>query len=217
MKKSFAVLGLGQYGSSLAETLYNLGHDVMAVDFDEKVIRDIAPKVTTAISADLEVEDEIVALGLQNMDVVITCIGSNISASILSIAIAKEKGVPVVIAKASTPRMASILKRAGADKVITPESEGGIRSARILASQFILDYFELDENLCMVELKPKKAWIGKDLIELNLRKKYNMNVAAIKNNGEFWGAVNPSKPLSEENLMLVIVEKKDINRIQKFE
>ena len=120
MKKSFAVLGLGQYGCSLAETLYNLGHDVLAVDFDEKVIRDIAPKVTTAICADLEVEDEIVALGLQNMDVVITCIGSNISASILSIAIEKEKGVPVVIAKASTPRMASILKRAGADKESLP-------------------------------------------------------------------------------------------------
>ena len=217
MKKSIAVLGLGQYGFALAESLYALGQDVLVADHNEKAVRDIAPKVTTAVCADLENEDDIISLGLQNMDVVITCMGANLAASILAISIAKEEGVPVVIAKASSPRMKSILKRAGADKIIDPEQESGIRSARILASQFIHDYFELDENLCMVELKPKKSWVGKNLIELNLRKRYNMNVAAIKTDGEYWGSVNPSKELKDNNLLMVIIEKKDVNRIQKFE
>ena len=132
MKKSIAVLGLGKYGQSLAESLYSLGEDVLVVDRDERLIRDMAPKVTSAVCADLDNEDEVVALGLQNMDIVITCMGGNTAASIMSVAIAKEKGVPVVIAKASSPRMKAILERVGADKIINPEKEGGIRSARIL-------------------------------------------------------------------------------------
>ncbi|WP_026510962.1 MULTISPECIES: potassium channel family protein [unclassified Butyrivibrio] len=217
MKKSIGVLGLGKYGASLAETLYDLGQDVLIADHDEKTVRDMASKVTSAVCADLENEDEILALGLQNLDVVITCMSSNIAASIMCVTIAKEKGVPVVIAKASSPRMINLLTRLGADKIIFPEKEGGIRSAMILASQFIQDYFELDENLCMIELQPKKNWIGKNLIELDLRRKYNMNVAAIKNKGGYWGYVNPSQKLKEENLLMIIVEKNDIKRIQRLE
>lgn len=212
MKKSIAILGLGKYGYSLAQELYNLGEDVLVADFDEKAIRDISPKVTAAVCADLNNEDEISALGLQNMDIVIVCMGGNISASIMSVAIAKEKGVPVVIAKASSERMKSILTRVGADKIIDPEKEGGIRSARILASQHIHDYFELDDNLCMIELHPKASWIGKDLIELNLRKKYNMNVAAIKKEGGKWGYVNPNVKLTEDHLLMTIIEKDDIDK-----
>ncbi|WP_026651757.1 potassium channel family protein [Butyrivibrio proteoclasticus] len=212
MKKSIAILGLGKYGCSLAQELYNMGEDVLVADFDEKAIRDISPKVTAAVCADLNNEDEISALGLQNMDIVIVCMGGNISASIMSVAIAKEKGVPVVIAKASSDRMKAILTRVGADKIIDPEKEGGIRSAKILTSQHIHDYFELDENLCMIELRPKDSWIGKDLIELNLRKKYNMNVAAIKKEGGKWGYVNPNVKLSEDHLLMTIIEKDDINK-----
>lgn len=212
MKKSVAVLGLGKYGQSLAESLYSLGEDVLVVDKNERLIRDMAPKVTSAVCADLDNEDEVVALGLQNMDIVISCMGGNTAASIMSVAIAKEKGVPVVIAKASSPRMKAILERVGADKIINPEKEGGVRSARILASQFIHDYIEIDDNLCMIELQPKKAWVGKNLIELNLRQKYNMNIAAIKHSGGNWAYVDPTQKLHEDNLLLVIIEKDDINK-----
>ncbi len=211
-KKSVAVLGLGKYGCSLAETLYNIGEDVLVADIDERVIRDMAPKVTTAVCADLSNEDEVEALGLQNMDIVIICMGGNIAASIMSVSIAKEKGVGKVVAKASSPRMKAILKRVGADKIIDPEREGGIRSARILASQHIHDYFEIDKNLCMVELKPKSTWIGHNLIELNLRKRYNMNVAAIKKEDGDWGNVDPARGLREEDLLMVIIEKEDIEK-----
>ncbi len=212
IKKSIAVLGLGKYGRSLAETLYSLGEDVLVVDKNEDIIRDMSSLVTSAVCANLDNEDEVTALGLQNMDIVITCMGGNLSASILSVSIAKEKGVPVVIAKASTNRMKLILERVGADKIICPEEEGGVRSARILTSQYIHDYFEIDDNLCMIELQPKKAWIGKNMIELNLRQKYNMNVAAIKNQGGNWTFIDPSRKLTEDNLLMIIIEKDKIDK-----
>ena len=120
--------------------------------------------------------------------------------------------VPLVVSKASSERMATILKKVGADKIIDPEKEGGVRSARILASQAIHDYYELDDNLCMVELQPRNAWLGKSLIELDLRKKHNMNVAAIKEKGGNWRYINPSHKLTENNLLMVILEKKDIEK-----
>lgn len=211
-KKSVAVLGLGKYGCSLAETLYDLGEDVLVADIDERAIRDMSTKVTSAVCADLSNEDEVDALGLQNMDIVIICMGGNIAASILSVSIAKEKGVPIVVAKASSPRMKALLNRVGADKIIDPEREGGIRSARILASQHIHDYFEIDSNLCMIELHPRESWIGHNLIELNLRKKFNMNVAAIKPANSNWSYVDPSRTLKEDDLLMVIIEKDDLNR-----
>ncbi len=211
-KKSIAVLGLGKYGRSLAEALYSMGEDVLVADMNEKVIRDISSKVTSAVCVNLDNEDEVSALGLQNMDIVITCMGSNLSASILCVSIAKEQGVPVVIAKSSSDRMRKILKRVGVDKIICPEEEGGMRSARILTSQYIRDYFEIGDNLCMIELPPKKSWLGKDLIELNLRRKYNMNVAAIKNAGGKWTYVDPSHKLDNDDLMMVIIEKDSINK-----
>ncbi|SFV00956.1 potassium channel family protein [Butyrivibrio sp. INlla21] len=212
MKKSIAVLGLGKYGCSVAESLYNIGEDVLVADKNEQIIRDMSSKVTSAICCNLENEDEVMSLGLQNMDIVITGMGGNIAASIMVVSIAKEKGVRTVIAKASSPRMAKILERVGADKIINPEQEGGIRSARILASQSIHDYYELDEDLCMVELQPRPSWIGKSLMELNVRQKYNMNVAAIKEKGENWGYVSPTKKLTEKNLLMVIIDKKDISK-----
>ncbi len=132
MKKSVAVLGLGNYGRSLAETLYNMGADVLAVDYKEELVNDFAGRCTSAICANLENEDEVVALGLQNMDVVVTAMGDCLASTIMSITVAKEKGVPLVVAKSSSERVSSILRKVGADKVIDPESEGGIRSAHRL-------------------------------------------------------------------------------------
>lgn len=212
VKKSIAVLGLGKYGRSLAETLYSMGEDVLVADCDEMIIRDMSSKVTTAICVNLDNEDEISAIGLQNMDIVITCMGGNLSASIRCVAIAKENNVPLVIAKSASDRMGKILKRVGADKIICPEEEGGIRSARILTSQYIHDYYEIGDNLCMVEIYPKKGWIGKNLIELNLRKKYNMNIAAIRAQGGNWTYVDPSHKMKEDNLLLIIIDKEDIGK-----
>ena len=147
MKKSVAVLGLGKYGMSLAENLYRMGADVLAVDKDERVVNDISSKCTSAICANLENEDEVMALELKNMDIVVSAMGGNLAASILAVTVAKDEGVPVVVAKSSSNRMSSILKKVGVDKILDPEGEGGLRSASILLSSSLKDFFELDSNM----------------------------------------------------------------------
>ncbi len=203
MKKSIAVLGLGKYGKSLAENLYRMGADVLAVDNDEEIVKDFADRCTAAVCADLSSEDEVNALGLKSLDIVVTAMGRNLAASIMSIAVAKELGVPLVIAKSSSERMSSILLKVGADRILNPEGAGGKRSARILLSSSLVDFFEVDENMDLVEMMPKKEWIGKTLIDLNLRKKQNMNVVAIKDAGGHWDFADPKKPLTEESTMLI--------------
>lgn len=211
MGKSVAVLGLGKYGRSLAETLYKMGADVLAVDSHEDIINDFEGKCTSAVVANLENEDEIMSLGLKNVDVVVSTMGNNIAASILVVAVSKELGVPTVVAKTSSKRMTSLLYKVGADKVLDPEKESGVRSARILMSSF-KDFFEIDENMYMAEMKPKKEWIGKNLIELGLRNTLNMNVIAVKEKGENWQFVDPQVPFKEDSILLVAMEKKNMKK-----
>jgi trk system potassium uptake protein TrkA len=212
-KKSIAVLGLGKYGSSLAENLYKLGADVLVVDQNEDLVDDFSDKSTSAICANLNNEDEVLALGLKDMDVVVTAMGGSMSASIMSVAVAKEQGVPLVISKTSSERMTSILKKVGADRVLDPDGEGGSRYARILMSKVFKDFFEIDSNMYMVEMEPQKDWIGKNLVELDLRKKYNLNVVAIKESGSRWHFVDPMKPFVKDSVLLIVMEKKSINKL----
>lgn len=214
MKKSIAVLGLGKYGSSLAQSMYEMGSDVLIVDIDEEKLKECAAFSTSAICADLSNEDEVKNLGLSNLDIVAVAMGRNLGASIMSVAVAKEEGVPLIVAKSSSDRMTTILKKIGADKVIVPEEFGGKQSARILSSDTFLDYFQVDNTLSMVEMKPLGKWVGKNLIELNLRKKYSVNVVAIKKGGH-WKVVDPQEPLSAEHQLLIFAEKEDLKRIDK--
>ncbi len=214
MKKSVAVLGLGKYGKSVTENLYQMGADVLAVDNDEEVVNEFATKSTSAVLANLTHEDEVAALGLRNMDIVVVAMGRNLAASILCIAVAKEQGVPLVVAKSSSARMSAILLKVGADKILDPEGEGGARSARILLSSSFKDFFKLDDNMYMIEMLPKKEWIGKNLIELDLRKKWNLNVVAVKKSGEFWHFVDPRETFSEESVLLIVMEQKHIGKWQ---
>lgn len=212
MKKSVAVLGLGKYGKSLSENLYRMGADVLAVDSNEELIGEFADKCTSAVCANLTNEDEVLALGLKNMDIVVVSMGRNLAASIMSIAVAKEQGVPLVVAKSSSERMSSILLKVGADKILDPEGEGGARSARILISSSFKDFFQLDENMYMIEMEPKKEWIGKNLIELGLRKSMNVNVVAVREKGQLWHFVEPGEPFTENSLLLIVMEKKHMKK-----
>ena len=180
MNKSIAVLGLGKYGRSLAESLYSLGLDVMVVDRDPALVNEFASKSTIAVCANLESEEEIQDLDLQNMDMVVVCMGTSLAPSVMCVVEAKSQGVPFVMAKAFSKQMAGILKKVGADQVINPEAESGMRTARALASPTILDLFDVGENLCMIEMIPDKKWIGKTLVELDLRQKRGINVIAVK-------------------------------------
>ena len=207
MKKSIAVLGLGKYGRSLCENLYKMGADVLAVDCKEDVVEEISDKCTAAVCANLANENEVAALGLKNMDIVITAMGRELAASILSITVAKEEGVPLVVAKTSSDRMATILKKVGADKILDPEEEGGARSAKILMSSMYRDYYELDSNMSMIEMSPRNEWIGKDLIELDLRGRLNINIVAVRKKGKPMHFVDPRKPFEEDDILLIVAEK----------
>ncbi|MCR5511022.1 MAG: TrkA family potassium uptake protein, partial [Lachnospiraceae bacterium] len=147
----------------------------------------------------------------KDIDIVVVAMGDNLSASIMSVAVAKEQGVPLVVAKSTSDRMSAILSKVGADKILDPEGEGGMRSARILLSSSFKDFFELDDNMYMVEMGVKKEWAGKNLIELGLRHKWNLNVVAAKDLGENWHFVNPEAPLGEDTDLLVVMEKKDMD------
>ena len=215
MNKSIAVLGLGKYGNSLAKNLSNMGADVLVADDDPDVLKEMVGNCTTAIKADLEVEEEILALDLKNMDIVVVAMAGNLSASILSVTIAKEKGVPLVVAKSSGDRMSSILRKIGADKIIIPEESSGFQSARILLSDTLLDYFKVDDNLSMIEMRPEEKWVGKSLIDLNLRKKFNMNVVAIKKGSDNWQIIDPSKPLPADSRLLIVIDTESLTKLNK--
>ena len=212
MSRSIAVLGLGKFGCSLAESLYSLGMDLMVVDRDPERIREFAAKSTIAVCANLENEEEIQALDLKHMDMVVVCMGTSLAPSVMCVMEAKNQGVPFVMAKALSPQMATILKKVGADQVINPEAESGMRTARALASPTILDLFDVGDNLCMIEMVPDKKWIGKTLLDLNLRKTRGINVIAMKEGGNTWSYLDASSPIRENATLLVVLEKKHLDQ-----
>ncbi len=214
MKKSIAVLGLGRFGKSLAENLYKMGADVLAVDSSEELVQDFSGRCTSAVCADLETEEDVIALGLNNMDIVVVDLSQNLAASVMAIAVAKEQGVPRIVAKASSERMEAILRKVGADQIYDPEGEAGQRVARVLLSSGFKEFYELDDNLYMVEMVPKDDWIGKSLSELKLRSRMDLNVVAERRKDGLWQAMSPQKRITPESVLLVVVEKKNIKTLQ---
>ncbi|MCR5410770.1 MAG: TrkA family potassium uptake protein [Lachnospiraceae bacterium] len=216
MKRSIAVLGLGKYGMSLAKAMYDMGADVLAVDKDEEKVKEISDSCTEAFCIDLASEEEIASLDLKSMDIVVSAMGRNLAASIMAVAVSKEQNVPSVVAKSSSARMSAILKKIGADKVFIPEEESGMRSARIFASDTFLDYFQVDDNLCMIEMEPYADWIDKSPAELNLRKHYEINIVAKQEGkGCKWELINPTEKLSRTCRLLIVLEKNQLNRLTR--
>lgn len=209
MKKTVAVLGLGQYGEYFARDMYEFGADVLIVDRNEKKLKDMAMCATSAIQADLSIEEEVISLGLRNMDLVVVAMAGNLAASIMSVAVAKEQNVPVIIAKSSSDRMSAILERLGADYVIVPERIGAIQSSMIYASDNFLDYFKIDDNLCMVEMKPLNRWVGKTIVDLDLRSKHGLNVVAIKS-GQTWEILKPMNHIKADDTLLIALKREDL-------
>ena len=214
MSKSIAVIGLGRFGRKLAESLYELGADVMAVDKNPDIVTSIADSVTYAVEANVVNAQSLQGLGLGNMDVVVIAMGTDLVASIMAVMVAKEQGVPQVVAKASDKRMGQILTKIGADKIIFPEEETGFRTAQTLMMDSFLEFFDIDDNLCLLEIKPRPEWIGKNLIELNLRDKYKVNVVAVKDQSEMRSFIDPKRPLEKDTKLLVILEKADLGRLK---
>ena len=213
MGKSIAVLGLGKYGMSLVRTLNEMGADVLAVDKNETLVNEIADHCSAAVCADVSNEETLISLGLKDMDIVVVAMAQNLEASILAVAVAKDLKVPYIVAKSSSKRMSSILQRVGANSVVIPEEYGGVRSATILFSETVHDYFQLGNSLCMIEMVPLDEWVGKTLQELNLRYRDNINVVARRDENNNWMLIDPGKPLEEKSKLLVVMDQKTLDEM----
>ncbi|MBN2259529.1 MAG: TrkA family potassium uptake protein [Clostridiales bacterium] len=213
MKKQFAVIGCGRFGTSVATKLAELGSEVMVVDKNEDVIQQLSDTVTYAVQADATDENALKSLGIRNFDVAIVTIGGDIQASILVTLMIKELGVKHIIAKAQNDLHAKVLYRIGADRVVFPEREMGIRIAKNLISDNILDFIELAPEYSIVEIIALDEWLGKSLKELNIRAQYGINVMAIKNGLNINIAINANEIIKNGDVLVVIGHNDDLNQL----
>ena len=213
INKSYAVFGLGKYGFAVAKQLVNSGADVLAVDINPSIVNTAANDLPMCKCADVTDADVIKQLGISNIDVVIISMATNLEGSVMAIALCKEAGVKTIIAKCACEMHKTIMLKVGADRVLIPESESGVRLAKNLLSSGFADIIDLSDNISVIELNVKKEWIGKNLSELNLRKKYSINVVAIKENDNISIQIDPLMPLSDSVKLIVIA---DNNKLAKL-
>ena len=213
VRKNYAVLGLGRYGRAVAEELINNGADVLAVDIDQNNVNSAIETIPVCKCADVTEPEVIKRLGISNVDVVIVAIANNLEASVMAVALCKEAGVKNVIVKCGNEIHQRILSRVGADKVIFPEKESGIRLARNLLTSGFSEMIELSDDVSMVEIGVKDEWVGKSLIELSLRKKYSINVVAFRMGDKIITTVDPAVPLKKEMELIVIANTSALKKI----
>lgn len=203
-KKTYAVFGLGRYGLAVARELVDNGMEVIAVDSEEKIVNDVAAYLPVCKCADVTDAEVISRLGIGNIDTVIVCMASNLEGSVMTVTLCKEAGAKMVVAKCANEMQRKILLRVGADQVVFPEKESGIRLAKNLLSSGFIDMISLSKDVSMIEIDVKEEWIGKNLIELNLRKKYGFNIVAIKKGESVNVNINPEQALEADTTLIVI-------------
>lgn len=214
INKSYAVFGLGRYGIAVAKELVNNGADVLAVDIDEDIVNSAVADIPFCRCADITDPEVIKQLGISNVDVVIVAMANNLEASVMSVILCKEAGVKMVIAKCADEMQGKILCKVGADKVVYPEKESGVRLAKNLLSAGMVDLIDLSDDISVIEIPVREKWVGKTLIELDLRKKYAINIIAIRNGEDILVNVDPSVQLSNEMQLVVIINKTNINKLK---
>jgi trk system potassium uptake protein TrkA len=204
MKRQFAVIGLGRFGSSVAKTLSKMNFEVLAIDDREDRIQEMSAIVTHAVQADSTDEEALRAMGIRNFDVVVVAIGEDIQASILTTLILKEIGIPTIVVKAVNELHGKVLKKIGADKVIYPERDMGQRVAHHLISSNILDHIELSADYSIVEISVSNQMVGKSLRQLDIRAKYGCNVIAIKQQEKLIIPPSGEDPLKPEDVLVIV-------------
>ncbi len=212
-RKSFAIIGAGRFGSSIAVTLSEMGHDVLVLDLDEKRIQDLADKVTHAMQADATNEHNIKALGVANFDAVIVAIGVEMQASILTCLMMKELGAKYILAKARTAQHGKVLERIGVDRVVFPERDMGVRLARQLTDKHVLDCIDLSPEYSVEELVAPDFLTGKSLQDLDLRSRYGINLIAIKSGDNVNISPLAGDMIQKNDLLVVVGKNKDLERL----
>lgn len=214
-KKEYVVFGLGGFGWSVATTLAESGCEVLVVDDDEDKIKEIANYVTYAVKADVTDSETLESLGLSNFDGAVVALGDDLEASVLATILAKELGIPYVLAKAQSDLHAKILRKIGADMIVFPEKETGIRIANKLLLGNRFDAVELTATFSMMELDVMEEWTGHSLKELDFRAKYKMNVIGIKRDGEISIIPDADEKIRHNDVLVVAGKNEVLNRVHE--
>lgn len=212
-KKEYIVIGLGQFGTSMAKTLMENDCEVLALDMNEEKTRAIADAVTCAVTGNVMDPELVAGLGIRNFDGAVVAIGENMEASIMATMVVNELGVPHILAKAQSELHAKILRKVGADRVVLPETEVGIRYANNLVHGNFFDAVELSPDISIMEINVRREWEGKSLKQLNMRAKYKINVIGIR--GEDGFEVNPDadEPLLANSQLVAIGRNEILNKL----
>lgn len=215
MKKEFVVIGLGRFGGSIVNELIRLGADVLAIDTSPERVDEYAKIATQAVVADTTDEEAIKALGIRNFEHVIIAIGENIQASILTTLILKDLGVEQITVKAQNDYHARVLHKIGADHVVHPERDMGIRIANNMMSNNVLDYLELSDEHSIMEIRANDRIAGYSLIDLDIRANYGINIVGIKRGSAIMISPAADEKILRGDVLLVIGADVDINRFVK--
>lgn len=213
--KQYAVIGMGRFGSSVAMSLYKLGYEVLAIDSNEQRMQEVSGFVTHAVQADATDEEALRAIGIRNFDVVVVAIGQDIQSSILTTLNVKELGVPMLVVKAQNDLHGKVLKKIGADRVIFPERDMGLRVAHHLISPNILDFIELSEDYSIVELKASPSMVGQTLRQLDIRAKYGCNVMALKIGDKINISPNADDVIQPDEVLVVVGENEQLHLLER--
>ena len=211
--KSVLVIGMGRFGCHTAKKLHELGHQVMAVDRKEENINSVLPFVTEAMIGDSTRPEFLATLDVESYDLCIVAIGDNFQASLETTTLLKEAGAKFIVSRAARGVQEKLLRNNGADAVVYPEKQLAEWTAICYSSDYILDYIAISDEFTVYEIAPPPKWIGHSLLELNVRRRYQINVIAVKRGGELSLDVNPDVPLSADQTLLVIGRERDARKL----
>ncbi len=210
--KSILLIGIGRFGKHIAMDLHRLNHQVMVVDDNEERINELLPYVTNAQIGDSTNRDFLESLGVNNFDVCFVAIGKDFQSSLETTCTLKELGAKLVVSRAASDVHAKFLLRNGADEVIYPEKQIANWASIRYSSDHILDYIELDESHAIFEVSVPKAWVGRSILQLDVRRKYDINIMGIKQGGRMNVSVSPDTLLTEDITLLVLGEYKALQK-----
>lgn len=210
--KSILLIGIGRFGKHIAMKLRELNHQVMAVDHQEELIQEILPYVTNAQIGDSTNEEFLRSLGVNNYDVCIVAIGDDFQSSLETSSLLKELGARMVVSRAATDVQEKFLLRNGADEVVYPEKQLARWTAIRCSADYILDYIEIDQEHAIFEVPVPKAWLGKTVGQLDIRKKFNINILAVKTNKKLNSFITPNTLLGEGMSLMVMGNYKDLQK-----
>lgn len=214
MKKQFAVIGLGRFGGSVCRELYQMGHEVLAIDTNEDKVNSFSRYSTHAVVANATDENALQSLGIRNFEHVVVAIGDNIQASILCTLLLKEMKVKEVWVKAQNPYHHKVVERIGADRIIHPEHDMGVRIAHYLVSEKIIDYIELSPEYSIVELIASQKVSNKTITQLDIRAKFGCTILGMKRGEQVIISPTPDHEIYENDILIVIGHNKDLKRFE---